>query len=101
MRGEKNQADMDAWVREHLGDRFCGQPLTSAIEWDCPLVRGRKLPMEKQTRTLQVAPTADELDKRVVAEKARLAPAQATVPRHARTIAERKLRAQTQTRPVD
>ncbi len=99
--GESTQADMDTWIREKLGDRFCGQPLTSAIEWDCPLVRGRKLPIEKKTAALVVAPTAEELGKRVVAEKARGVAAQDTVTRHEATIAERKLLVQAETRTFD
>ncbi len=101
LRGESKQSDMDAWIRDNLGDRFCSQPLTAAIEWDCPLVRGRKLPIEKKTHALEVAPTVEELEKRAVAEKARLVPADATVTRHATTVAERKLAVQTETRAFD
>ncbi len=60
LRGEASEADLDAFVQSKFKpDQFCGQPLTTAIEWECPLAQGRMLPIERPADPM--APTEPEL----------------------------------------
>lgn len=77
LRGETSDTELDAWFRRKFPpERFCGQPLSAAIEWDCPLARGRKLPAENPT-TLTTKPTLEQLAARRRTETARQANAEA------------------------
>lgn len=59
-RGEASEADLDAFIQSRFKpDQFCGQPLAAAIEWNCPLAKGRILPIEKPTDPM--APTESDL----------------------------------------
>ncbi|MEJ0089159.1 MAG: hypothetical protein WDM80_05330 [Limisphaerales bacterium] len=86
LRGETTDSELDAWFRKKFPpDRFCGQPLSAAIEWDCPLAHGRKLPIEKQMDGVATKPTIDQLEERKRAENARLTKAHEVVKKHKNT----------------
>lgn len=101
LHGKTTQAEHDSWVREKMGDRFCGQPLSAAIEWDCPLVRGRKLPIEKGEQSLRAAPTIEDLEKRAASEKRRLFTSQAMVTRKIEAVVKARGAAQVAERAYD
>ncbi len=72
LRGETTNDELGDWIRKKFTpDRYCGQPLSTAIEWECPLVRGRALPIE-QSKATQAEPTIEQLAERQRAEKSRL-----------------------------
>lgn len=47
LRGEQTEEDLAAWVQENVDDYSltCGHSLAAAIEHECPLAVGRKLPI--------------------------------------------------------
>lgn len=68
LRGEASEADLDAFVQSKFKpDQFCGQRLTTAIEWECPLAKGRILPIEKTADP--TAPTEPDLMSKLVEAK--------------------------------
>ena len=76
LKGETSDAQLADFVRRKFTpDRYCSQPLAAAIEWECPLVRGRLLPVEAMKETQQGTPT-EQLDARERSEHARLEAAQ-------------------------
>lgn len=64
-------AALAAWFKEREADTdaMCGHTLAAAIEHECPLATGRKLPVEKTAVTLDTAATIE----RVTAQKAEVA----------------------------
>ncbi len=89
LRGETSDSALDEWVRKKFPpDRFCGHSLAEAIEWECPLVRGRTLPIEKPANSVPTKPTLDQLQERRRTESARLTSAlQVTAQRKAMATA--------------
>jgi len=70
-RGEATDETLDAFVRSRFTpERYCVQPLSAAIEWECPLVHGRTLPVEKTADPR--APTAEELQTHLRNEQSQL-----------------------------
>lgn len=76
LRGQTTPDDLEKWIREHVApDRYCGQPLSAAIEWHCPLVQGRLLPIEHPTT--HGKPDEALLQRQLEAEEAKLSRLQA------------------------
>jgi hypothetical protein len=73
LRKETTPAEFKVWLKENAkDDRYCQQPLSSAIEWDCPLNRSARLPVDTKSVTLPTAATLDDLTRRKTAESQRL-----------------------------
>jgi len=46
-RGEKSAEELAEFAQKHFqSEKYCNQLLSSAIEWECPLASGRRLPIE-------------------------------------------------------
>ncbi len=88
LRGESNGSQLDEFIRRKFTpDRFCGQPLSTAIEWECPLARGRMLPIEKRPEP-HAAPTVPQMEKRLGIERARLEREEVLVAQAQTSVAE-------------
>jgi hypothetical protein len=102
LQGETSDEQLDAWFRKKFPpDRFCGQPLSAAIEWDCPLARGRTLPIEKKSSDVPAKQTLEQLNARVKTESLRLNKAQEIVRQRKREFDAANGRLQTQTKLFD
>ncbi len=74
--GAAPQSSLDAWVLKKMKNgRLCMEPLSAAIEWDCPLNRSRKLPIEQKTPALPTQETQEHLQQQKTGELQRLAKA--------------------------
>lgn len=72
LKGETTDAQLAEFVqRNFTPDRYCSQSLAAAIEFSCPLVRGRLLPAETVQEPSPAA-QAEQLDTRERTEKLRL-----------------------------
>ena len=79
LKGETTDAQLAEFVqRNFTPDRYCSQSLAAAIEFSCPLVRGRLLPAETVQEPTP-ATQAEQLDTREQAEKLRLGAARQKV----------------------
>jgi hypothetical protein len=102
LQGETSDEQLDTWFRKKFPpDRFCGQPLSAAIEWDCPLARGRALPIEKKSSAVPTKQTLEQLHARVKAESLRLSKAQEIVRQRKREFDTANGTLQTQTKLFD
>ena len=102
LNGELSDPELNAWFRKKFPpDRFCAQPLSAAIEWECPLVQGRKLPVEKKADGVATKPTIAQLEERKRAETARLKNAQANVSKHQKSTGEANANLQRETKLFD
>lgn len=79
LKGESTEAQLAEFVRQKFTpDRYCSQPLAAAIEFECPLVRGRLLPAEIKPEVTPETQQA-QLDAREQAERLRLTTARQKV----------------------
>jgi len=64
---------LDTWLRNNAppGDQ-CGHTLAEAIEWECPLAAGRKLPIERRAAEVSTQPTIESLERRRAQELVQL-----------------------------
>jgi hypothetical protein len=59
--------DLDAWLRANSPpDTLCGRTLAEAIEWECPLAVGRKLPIENENLEVPTETTIQQLEQQKV-----------------------------------
>jgi hypothetical protein len=102
LRGETSDSALDEWVRKKFPpDRFCGHSLAEAIEWECPLVSGRTLPIEKPANSVQTKPTLDQLQERRRTESARLSTAQQVAAQRKTTVVSAGSALQTEAEAYD
>jgi hypothetical protein len=73
LRGEISQDQLGAWLKANVpSEHECGRTLAEAIEWECPLAVGRKLPIENGNVTIPTAPSLQQLEQQKAREEERL-----------------------------
>ncbi|MCW0218956.1 MAG: hypothetical protein OJI67_11595 [Prosthecobacter sp.] len=73
LKGDISKSDLDEWVQANMAaEHECGRSLAEAIEWECPLAIGRKLPSHGRPQTVPTAPLARDLETRKELEGERL-----------------------------
>ncbi|MEO8350294.1 MAG: hypothetical protein ABI680_01100 [Chthoniobacteraceae bacterium] len=101
-RKETTPGEFKAWLRENVKDeRYCQQPLSAAIEWDCPLNRTSRLPAETKTAPLPTEQTLEDLDRRKGTETQRLNATKLALADAARAIEALKPALETATEAFD
>lgn len=100
-RGEQTEADLAAWVKAKTqsgeDDLMCGNTLAAAIEHMCPLVAGRKLPIEKPQVVLDTRPLIAQIEAEKARIVAQLAKTEATLASQRRELATATERLATET----
>ena len=82
LRGDISKDQLDTWLKANVpSERECGHSLAEAIEWECPLAVGRKLPIENKAQEIPMAEIIEQLEQRRAKEVARLDQAKAQVSR--------------------
>jgi hypothetical protein len=68
-----SSSDLDSWLRSNAPpDTLCGRTLAEAIEWECPLAAGRKLPIESAKAEVPTEILIEQLEERKARDSKRL-----------------------------
>ncbi len=73
LRGDISKTDLAAWLQANRSSEHeCGRTLLEAIEWECPLAVGRKLPTEARPKAVPTASSQAQLEDQKSREEKRL-----------------------------
>lgn len=87
LQGEITPSQLDQWLKDNsTKDHECGRSLAEAIEWECPLAIGRKLPTGGIPKPVPTKATQEQLEAQRVRENARLTQMSGAVRDHGRRV---------------